>query len=410
MTYKVNANIKTDIMLMAGTFVSADNPSLVLVSAGEIAAVRAPRILRPGEKYTVTSRFFSPSPGDLARANGIYPQSIADYYLQLPADFPASVRNLSKSLTANATTPYDKVMAINKYLAKIPYDASIKGPPSGADPVEYFLFSQKSGFCLYYASAMATMLRSVGVPSRLVVGYLPGEPGEKVGAYLLKDKDYHAWPQVYFTGYGWVDLEATPGGSDSGVAIETPWVSGEAIAQFPEWEVWQTYPLQPLDGSFMPIAASAPKEKTPGNGAFFFADELGMALVIIFAGMLILLIIVSPVLAVRTSFNRWLWHVDRDKLASLAYDKMCNLAARVDLGPRPQQTPLEFAGALSAEFPEQSVAFYHVARTYVENKFGRRGRLGLFEEAELLKARCLAFDALLTRLGLGGRLKRVRHQ
>ena len=89
---------------------------------------------------------------------------------------------------------------------------------------------------------------------------------------------------------------------------------------------------------------------------------------------------------------------------------MCNLAARVDLGPRPQQTPLEFASGLAAEFPEQAGAFYHVARSYVENKFGRRGRLGLFEEAELLKARCSAFGALLKRLSLAGILKRVRHQ
>jgi hypothetical protein len=410
MTYTVTTGIKTDIMLMAGSFVSADSPTLVQVSAGEVVDVRTPRILRPGEKYTVTSSFFSPSPGGLAGAGGGYPQSINDYYLQLPADFPDSVRELTKNLTVNATTPYEKVLAINKYLAKIPYEAEIKAPPKGADPVEYFLFEQKSGFCLYYASAMATMLRSVGVPSRLAVGYLPGEPGEEVGEYLLKDKDYHAWPQVYFAGYGWIDFEATPGGAGSGVTIETPWVSNEAIAQLSEWDVWLTQPLEPPVLPPGQLPASQPVKTSYDNGAYFFANELGLALLIILGGVLILTVLASPVWLLRVSFNRWLWRVDRDKLASLAYDKMCNLAARVDLGPRPQQTPLEFAAGLAVEFPGQAEAFYHVARSYVENKFGRRGKLGLFEEAELLKARCSAFGALLKRLTLAGVLKRVRHQ
>jgi transglutaminase-like putative cysteine protease len=408
MTYTVSAKLKTDIMLMTGSFISADNPALVQVSAGDVIAVRTPRILRPGEQYTITSRFFSPSPGDLAGAGGGYPQSITGYYLQLPSGFPENVRDLSKSLTANARSSYEKVLAINKYLAKIPYEQKIKAPPKGVDPVENFLFNQKSGFCLYYASAMAVMLRSVDVPSRLAVGYLPGEPGEEVGEYLLKDKNYHAWPQVFFNGFGWVDLESTPGGAGSGVAIETPWVSAEAIAQLPQWDVWLTYPLEPPDMSDAEQAASQPKENGYNYGALFFADELGLALVIIFAGVLILTVLATPVLTLRASFYRWLWHVDRDALASLAYDKMCNLAARVDLGPRPWQTPLEFAAGLAVEFPEQAGAFHHVARSYVENKFGRRGRLGLFEEAELLKARCSAFGALLKRLGLAGALKRVR--
>ena len=72
----------------------------------------------------------------------------------------------------------------------------------------------------------------------------------------------------------------------------------------------------------------------------------------------------------------------------------------IKLGPKPQQTPMEYAAELAAVFPEQASYFNHVARVYTENQFGRRGRLGLFEEAELLKARCRIFDAILTKLGL----------
>jgi hypothetical protein len=408
LTYTVSTNLKTDIILLAGNFIAADNPALVQVSAGDVTSVRLPRILGPGEKYTVTSSFFSPSSTDLASSGGSYPASITEYYLRLPTDFPARVRELSENLTSEAGTPYEKVMAINKYLSKIPYSDRIKEPPRGVDPVENFLFIQKSGFCLYYASSMAVMLRSAGVPSRLAVGYLPGDPGEKAGEYLLKDNQYHAWPQVYFNGFGWVDLEATPGGEGSGVAIETPWVSGEAIAQLPDWDSWLTYLQEPPDLPQLATKASQPVVKGPYEGAFFFADELGVALLIIIAGMLIFIAAVTPVLALRASFYRKLWHVDRDRFASLAYDKMCSLAARVGLGPRPQQTPMEFAAFLAAEFPEQAGSFYHVAGRYVENTFGRRGRPGLFEEAELLKARCIAFGALLKRLNLANALKQVR--
>jgi transglutaminase-like putative cysteine protease len=410
MTYKVSPGLKSDIALLAGSFVTADNPTLVQVSAGDVISVTMPRIFRPGEQYAVTSRFFAPSPADLSRATGGYPKLITDYYLQLPQSLPDDVRTLSRNLTAGVKTPYDKVLAINKYLSNLPYSGKIEAPPRGTDPVDYFLFSQKSGFCLYYASAMAVMLRSVGVPARLAVGYLPGDAGKQPGEYILRDKHYHAWPQIYFAGYGWVDFEATPGGSGSGVAIETPWVSDEAITQEPQWDIWQTYPLpEPQLPTDLNPAVNAPSAKTTGTGPFTFANALGIALLVLFGVAFAFLVLAAPVLALRAAFYRWLWHVDRENLASLAYDKMCNLAARVGLGPRPSQTPLEFAAALATEFPEQAGAFDRVARSYVESRFGHKAELGLFEEAELLKARCRAFDVLIKRLGLAGELTRVRH-
>jgi transglutaminase-like putative cysteine protease len=409
MTYSVKPNVKTDITLLAGNFMSADNPTLVQVSAGEISSVTMPRIFKPGEQYTVTSSYYSPSSSDLSRSTRAYPQEIKDYYLQLPSGFPRDITSLARSIAIGTKTPYDKVLAINKYLAKIPYQANINAPPAGTDPVEYFIFTQKSGFCLYYASAMATMLRSVGVPARLAIGYLPGDPGEVPGQYLLRDKHYHAWPQIYFSSYGWVDFEATPGGGTGGLVLESPWVSTDILAQLPQWDQWVDSPSpedQILATPDSPTSDATGKAVT--SGQFFFAPQLGIAVAVILLGMLIALILATPILALRAAFYSWLWHVDRDGLASLAYDKLCSLAARVGLGPRPYQTPLEFAAALSREFPEQADAFDHIARRYVEDRFGHKVTTGLFEEAELLKARCGAFGALAKRLGLAGELSRVK--
>ena len=405
-TYTVTTRTKTDILLTAGSFVSADTPSLVHVSAGDIVSVTTPRVLSDGERYAVTSGIFSPSPADLSGVGGDYPPSILERYLQLPSHFPEDIRLLSENITRNARSPYQKVMAIDDYLSGIPYEGEIEAPPGNIDGVEHFLFTQKSGFCLYYASAMAVMLRAVDVPSRLAVGYLPGDPGEGVGEYILRDKHYHTWPQVYFPGYGWVDLEATPTSADSLVSIETPWVSGSAIEQLPQWEVWELYPIPGMWGLPYELTAGATVAKTvPTRGPLPFADELGRVLLIIFSGAAVIVLLVTPLLGFRSAFYRWLWQVDRDNLASGAYARICSLSSVVGLGPSPQQTPLEFAAGLAAEFPEHAKALDDITRAYVENRFGRReGRLGLFEEAVILKARCGVYDALLKRLGLARRL------
>ena len=80
------------------------------------------------------------------------------------------------------------------------------------DAVEWFLTTQRVGFCNYFASAMITMLRSLDIPARLVVGFAPGEWDESRNTWIVRTKDYHAWPEVYFPEYGWVEFEPTPPG------------------------------------------------------------------------------------------------------------------------------------------------------------------------------------------------------
>ncbi len=403
-SYTVTTNTKTDVLLAAGEFISADTPALLHVGAGGyVVAVTAPRILRPGEHYTVTSGESSAATDSLKGAGTDYPVSIKEIYLQLPPDFPESVRVLSESITAKAETPYDKVSAINIYLSRFRYEEEVEAPTPGVDSVEYFLFTRKSGFCLYFASAMAVMLRTVDVPTRLVVGYLPGEPGDEDGQYILRDKHYHTWPQAYFPGYGWVDLEATPS-AEAAMTVSTPWVSDRVVQE--QWDSWQRWgafwsPEEPVDVTISEVSEDTVKS----SGPWPFAEAMGRVLLGIIVGSMLLLLAASPLLARRSAFYRRLWYVDRSDLASLVYDRMCVLASRVKLGPRPQQTPLEYAAELASVFPLQAGALKNIAQAYVENRFGQReGKLGLFEEADLLKARRPVYDSLLARLGLADKL------
>jgi hypothetical protein len=411
LTYKVVTGMKTNELLTTGSFIKSNAPVIVHESDGDVFSVTAPRLLGVEESYTVTVAIPQATSEDLAGAGQDFPQSILDNYLQLPPDFPEKVRDLSLKVVNVAESPYMKVVAINAYLARIPYKTEVEPPPEGADGVEYFLLTRKTGFCIHYASAMAVMLRSVGVPSRLAVGYLPGEPGEKAGEYVLRDKFYHAWSQVYFPGYGWVDIEATPTsstGPGSEVTLETPWVSSQTIGALPQWDIWEMmamYGVGPDEAGkgYVPVAEypRAPRGPLP------FADELGRALLITLIIVFCFAFLITPLLVLRSAFHRWVWHVDRANLTLMTYEKLCRLGAMVKMGPRPQQTPMEYAAELTAEFPSQAKDLARITRAYVENRFGRRReRPELFEEAEILKARCSAFGALLQRLGPMGRLLR----
>jgi transglutaminase-like putative cysteine protease len=401
-TYKVRPDIMTDVLLTSGSFISTNKPVSVQVSNDDVIGVLSAHVLSTGESYDVTAAVALAAPVDLSRAGEDYPPSILENYLQLPPDFPESVRQLSENITANATTPYQKMLKINDYLAKIPYETDIEAPPEGADGVAYFLFTQKSGFCVHFASAMAVMLRSVGVPTRLAVGYLPGEPGEEQGEYILRDRFYHAWPQVYFPEYGWIDIEATPSSSEnagSPVTLTEPIVSSDTIRVLPQWEVWSPEMfniLQPPDSGGEGVLA-ATRLSLPGPWAF--SAQLGQALYIIIwiIGVFALLLILW--FFMRRSFYRWIWRVDRSELAMVTYEKLYQLGAMIKLSPRPQQTPLEYATVLAAEFPEQADEVQEITRAYLERQFGRReGKLDLYSEARLLKARRGVFDKIISRM------------
>lgn len=400
--YTVTPNIKTDVLLTSGSFISTNKPVLVQVGPGDIIGVMSSHVLSAGEQYSVTAAIARATPKQLGAAGDNYSKLNVDSYLQLPADFPESIRQLSANITANATTPYKKVLAINTFLSRIPYDTDIKAPPEGADGVEYFLFTQKSGFCVHFASAMAIMLRSVGVPTRLAIGYLPGEPGAELGEYVLRDRFYHAWPQVYFPEYGWVDIEATPSSTESAgsaVALSEPVVSSDTIRELPQWDVWLYPNLYGFDAGGGNVAApSADSIKGP-RGPWAFASQLGQSLLIIFIIVFFVVLLMVPFLVLRSSFFRWVWKVDRSDLAAVTYERLCQLGMMLKLGPRSNQTPLEYAAVLAAEFPEQAKEVQEITQAYLERQFGRgEGKLDLFNEARLLKARCNLFTKLMSRL------------
>ena len=160
--------------------------------------------------YEVTSWAEDLTVDQLSNSIINYPSHISSRYLQLPESVPQRVLDLANRITASTDSPYAKVVRIETYLRNsYPYTLEVPSPPKGRDVVDYFLFEAPGGFCSYYASAMTVMLRAAGVPTRLVTGYAMGEYKPARTAYHVIAADAHAWVEVYFTDYGWVEFEPT---------------------------------------------------------------------------------------------------------------------------------------------------------------------------------------------------------
>lgn len=172
-----------------------------------------------GYQYTAWSRPIFPSANDLRRVdwnltlkrvNEIWPNNT---YLQLPSDLNPKIRELTEEITRTAVTPFDKVQAIQNYLTQnFTYTTDLPDP--GAEPpLDAFLFTHQRGHCEYFATAMTVMLRSIGIPARLVNGYFGGRWNQYDQYLAVQAANAHSWVEVPFAGYNWVTFDPTPAGA-----------------------------------------------------------------------------------------------------------------------------------------------------------------------------------------------------
>lgn len=162
-------------------------------------------------RYRVVSRPPEPTVSELRSAPSVVPPEVAALYLALPDSLPLRIPELVLDVTAGTATRYDQVAAIESFLRTYTYTLDVPLPPQDRDLVDYFLFDLRSGYCDYYASAMVVMARSLGIPARLASGYVQGTYDYDSGRWVVRERDAHSWPEVYFEGIGWVEFEPTAG-------------------------------------------------------------------------------------------------------------------------------------------------------------------------------------------------------
>jgi hypothetical protein len=208
-----------------GRYALQQSFNIIALHANKLFAVNDPiassasvRTITPGDSamlrgtmstYTVTSWATAATVNELDADTTDYPANIRATYLQAVV-VPQRVRDLADSLTANAHSPYDKAVRIQNYLrTTYRYRLDVPPAPGRQDVVDYFLFDAPGGFCSYFASAMVVMLRLEGVPARIVSGYAMGDYDVTQQAYRVPASSAHAWVEVFFPTYGWVEFEPT---------------------------------------------------------------------------------------------------------------------------------------------------------------------------------------------------------
>ena len=168
-----------------------------------------------GLTYTLLSNVPQRDVNAIAAAGSSVPSEIAERYLELPDDFSSRVRQEAQDIVTNAgaTTPYEQALALQNYFrdpSLFSYDLDIARGHS-AERIEDFLFEVRAGYCEQFAGSYAAMARSLGLPSRVAVGFTPGEFDPEINAYRVTGKHAHAWPEVWIEEIGWLRFEPTPG-------------------------------------------------------------------------------------------------------------------------------------------------------------------------------------------------------
>jgi len=322
---------------------------------GDASVLYFRELLKAGQSYRVVSSITVADEESLRRAGTEYPSWVAPRYLQLPDSFPPRVRALAEQITAGRDTPYDKAAAIESYLRNIPYNQQINGPASGQDGVDYFLFEVKQGYCDYYASAMVTMLRAVGVPARYVRGYSLGEQDGDI--FHVRASDAHAWPEVFFPGYGWIEFEPTaalpaivrPSPSDTLGPRNTPREEEDAERLSDRDRLFGA-------GDRTPMPAATPEP---------FVNQIGRY------GGLALGLLALVMLAVALLVSRRRRQMAGLSVAEWAYDSLVTWVRRLfGLTPLAHQTPYEYAGTVNSALGRQQSPADQIADYYVQERFG----------------------------------------
>ncbi|HUG65428.1 MAG TPA: transglutaminaseTgpA domain-containing protein [Gaiellaceae bacterium] len=257
-----------DRLVAAGTPLAIDARRLGTVFQLSGNVLRTRDSLRAGTTYRIWSHVPDPSPAELAAAPDRYP-SAASRYLEVDGrQFPAfglerreqlvdeffadpayadfrryrPMYDAAERVARDARTPYETVLALESWFRQrggFRYDES--PPRLATSPLVGFVTRTKAGYCQHFAGAMAAMLRMLGVPARVAVGFTSGQKRAE-NTWIVTDHEAHAWVEVWFPGRGWIPFDPTPGRGTFGGAYSFASDSNEAVAALRRGELAESTP------------------------------------------------------------------------------------------------------------------------------------------------------------------------
>ncbi|MGE0405075.1 MAG: DUF3488 and DUF4129 domain-containing transglutaminase family protein [Candidatus Korobacteraceae bacterium] len=339
------------------------------------------------ESYEATSMLPHTTPGLLRNRSGDAPPEVVAAYTQLPEELDPRIRELAQRVTSTATTDYDKTVAIENYLtSNLGYSLQMAASRP-RDPLAYFLFERKEGHCEYFASSMAVLLRTLGIPSRIVNGFRAGEFNDLTGKYIIRGRDAHSWVEVFLPAYGWVSFDPTPPDPspsrntwarlllylDAGREFWREWVinydflhqrtlsttvsrKSHQIAE--DVRLWARHHYQ----SLVDRARSAQERASQAPLRWGAMALLALALVVLLLNLRRILRGVRNLRLARDPAHA------PQAAASLWYQRMTRTLARRGLSKQPTMTPAEFVEAIAEPDLRKSVATF--TEHYERARFG----------------------------------------
>lgn len=309
-----------------------------------VTGVRGTRT-SPGQRYSVGYQQVVPDAAALAAAPPP-PSEILSSYATTPTGLPPAIAATARRVTAGATTDYDRAVALQNWLKGPDFTYTTSLPPPTTENALADFLTDRRGYCVHFASAMAVMARTLGIPARVAVGFLPGR--STPDGYQVSASDAHAWPELYFEGAGWTRFEPTPSRGtvpswtvpavDGAQQPQTP-QRGAATAPAPSPDVQAPAPRPDVGGG---TGASATTGASP---------VVARAAVVVGALALVLLLLALPAAARGwRSTRRWRRAVGRDADGRAAAEAAwADLVERLgDLGAAPpvSATPRQVRAAV----------------------------------------------------------------
>jgi transglutaminase-like putative cysteine protease len=315
--------------------------------------------------YEVTSLTSTADAEALTQAGQDYPAWVSDRYLQLSDSVTPRTIDLAMRITAGSATPYEQAVRIEEYLRQaIIYDENVVEPPAGADVVDYVLFEQQRGYCEHYSSAMTVMMRALGVPARTVVGYYPGQYDEQEGGYVYRQRNAHAWTEVFFPGYGWIAFEPTAGrpltdrdaAQVQGATEPTP----EPVAtEQPAVETPVSSPVTDVPAIDEPLGpALTPSDSGDGRPGWLLPVGGALLAVVIGGGF---------------AWLSWTWKLRGLPPSAAMFTRLRRLGRLAGISTGATTTPREYADAFSRRVPTAGKSARQIVHVYELDQYGPQG-------------------------------------
>jgi transglutaminase-like putative cysteine protease len=350
-----------------------------------IGGLEAANAIAPGEAYQVSVSISRATEAQLSGAGTDYPKAIRDLYLNTTG-LTARTKELAQQLAADAraTDPYFRGKALAQFLSQDPRFTYATDAPvpttAGQDLVDFFLFDEKGkiGYCEYYASAMVLMARSLGIPARMAVGFAPGQLNADK-TFTIRERNSHAWAELYFPGYGWQIFEATKTinpaftRTSGGPRATPPPMSRARLIDLLEKEANQTGTVsslssfKPLEGGFDVTRDQRPGDESRGGNALLILALLVGALGFLYFRL-------------RRSQRRWRFLPPAER----AWLRLALAADRAGASPKASETIYEYSGWLEGQIPKRRPEIRTLADGKVWQAYsGRSMNLSAIERLEI---------------------------